>query len=294
MSKKKGASPPPAPPPPKTKPAPAKENSALPTLLLVIVLLIAGVCMYSAMFGTQSEEAPEELHTSLTPSAEPPQTTTTEAQPTEPQPTETEPTQTEPTEEAGPKFDQDLLILVNTWNPLPESYDVDLVGLNSWPLYVAEVAYDDLMEMLADGRAEGLRFQVCSAHRSRQEQKNLFDEDVDRYLRQGYSQAMAEAEAALYTQRPGCSEHHTGLAVDIVANSYQLLDKGQESTAENKWLREHCHEYGFILRYPKDKEGETGISYESWHFRYVGREAAAWLTEQGLTLEEYWSRYGFY
>ena len=299
MSKKKGASPPPAPPPPKPKPAPAKSPPFLPTLLAVLVCLIAGACIYAAFFSAQSQESPVELHTTQPARTEASQAEPTESRPTEPQPTETQPSETEPeqthtTEDEGPKFDKDLLILVNAWNPIPEDYEPQLVALESWSLYVAEVAYDDLVEMLADGRAEGLRFQICSAYRSRGEQKSLFDEDVNRYMRQGDSQVVAETKAALYTQRPGHSEHHTGLALDIIANSYQILDAGQASTAENKWLREHCHEYGFILRYPEDKEDETGIAYESWHFRYVGHEAAAWLTEQNMTLEEYWSRYGSY
>ena len=291
MSKKKGAAPPPASPPPKPKPAPAKNPPFLPTLLAVLVFLIAGACVYAALFGAQTQEGPVELHTTQPTRTEAPQTSPTEPRPTEAQPTETEPSTTA---DEGPQFDQDLLILVNAWNSIPEDYEPQLVALNNWALSVAEVAYDDLVEMLADGRAEGLRFQICSAYRSRQEQKNLFDEDVNRYMRQGDSQVVAETKAALYTQRPGHSEHHTGLALDIIASSYQILDAGQESTAENRWLREHCHEYGFILRYPEDKEDETGIAYESWHFRYVGHEAAAWLREQDMTLEEYWSRYGTY
>ena len=86
---------------------------------------------------------------------------------------------------------------------------------------------------------------------------------------------------------PGYSEHSTGLAFDIVALSYQMLNEKQEKTEENKWLQEHCAEYGFILRYPKGKEEITGISYESWHFRYVGTEISKYIMENGLTLEEF-------
>ena len=80
---------------------------------------------------------------------------------------------------------------------------------------------------------------------------------------------------------------HTGLAFDIVALDYQMLDQKQETTEENQWLREHCAEYGFILRYPKDKEDITGIDYESWHFRYVGVEIAEYIMENGISLEEF-------
>ena len=89
------------------------------------------------------------------------------------------------------------------------------------------------------------------------------------------------------TMPPGYSEHETGLAVDIVSFGYQVLDGKQENTNENKWLRENCSKYGFILRYPKEKEEITGISYEPWHFRFVGKEAAEEITRQGITLEEY-------
>lgn len=87
----------------------------------------------------------------------------------------------------------------------------------------------------------------------------------------------------------GCSEHETGLAVDIVATDNQRLDDTQEQTPETIWLHENCWRFGFILRYPAGKEDVTGIDYESWHYRYVGIEAARYLTEQQLTLDEFWA-----
>ena len=86
---------------------------------------------------------------------------------------------------------------------------------------------------------------------------------------------------------PGPGEHATGLALDIVSGDYQNLDEKQANTKENKWLQEHCAEYGFILRYPSGKEDVTGRNYEAWHFRYVGTEAAQEIVKQGITLEEY-------
>ena len=94
-------------------------------------------------------------------------------------------------------------------------------------------------------------------------------------------------EASKTLAYPGASEHATGLAVDIVSLDYQNLDDGQHYTAESTWLRENCHKYGFILRYPKGKEDITGISYESWHYRYVGKVVAKCIMENGITLEEY-------
>ena len=178
-------------------------------------------------------------------------------------------------------------LLVNKDNPLPEDYEVDLITLPDGRSKAAEEAYEPLMEMLNAGAEEGLDFLVCSSYRDRERQEELFDEDVEALLRKGYSYSEAYEEVSKETMPPGCSEHSTGLAFDIVARDYQMLDKGQEKTDESKWLRKHCAEYGFILRYPKGKEGITDISYESWHFRYVGKEVAQYIMDEGITLEEY-------
>lgn len=179
------------------------------------------------------------------------------------------------------------ILLVNKDNKLPENYEVELVTLEDGVNRSAKEAYEPLCNMLRAGRKEGLVFEICSAYRSVERQQELFDEDMDALLRAGYSYSRAYEEVAKETMPPGYSEHSTGLAFDIVAYDYQMLDEGQEETAENQWLQAHCAEYGFILRYPKDKEEITQISYESWHFRYVGVEAAKYITENQLTLEEY-------
>lgn len=141
--------------------------------------------------------------------------------------------------------------------------------------------------MLKAGIKEGLTFEICSSYRDMKRQKELFEEDVEALIRQGYSYQEAYDEVAKETMPPGCSEHSTGLAFDIVAFDYQMLDEKQANTDESIWLRKHCAEYGFILRYPEGKEDITGISYESWHFRYVGKEAAQYIMQEGITLEEY-------
>ena len=97
------------------------------------------------------------------------------------------------------------------------------------------------------------------------------------YLSQGWSEADAIAEAEKWVAPPGTSEHQLGIAVDIAGAVYEIFD----------WLAEHSWEYGFILRYPPDKTGVTGISGEQWHYRYVGPEAAREIYELGVTLEEY-------
>ena len=142
--------------------------------------------------------------------------------------------------------------------------------------------------MLADARAEGLSPVVCSSYRTLEVQTILYNRKVQRLINEkGYSEDKARRVAAKSVAVPGTSEHHTGLAVDIVANSNWNLNKSQEDEPEQKWLMAHCAEYGFILRYPNNKTEYTGIIYEPWHYRYVGVELARYLTDNGLCLEEY-------
>ncbi len=180
-----------------------------------------------------------------------------------------------------------VLLLVNKDHKLPDDYKVELVELPDGTNHAAKIAYKPLTDMLKAGRKEGLSFEVCSSYRSVERQQELLDEDIDALMRKGYSYEDAYDEVTMETMPPGYSEHSTGLAFDIVALSYQILDRKQAQTRENIWLKEHCAEYGFILRYPEDKTDITGISYESWHFRYVGVDAAAYIMENDLTLEEY-------
>ena len=175
-----------------------------------------------------------------------------------------------------------LPILVNRTHMLSEDYQVSLHTLKSGRCAVAEEIYEDLSRMLTDGSQEGCSFVVASGYRSRERQKELLEEDIQNLMdEQNMTYEQAWEESVKETMPPGCSEHETGLAVDIVSAEYQ------EDTAEYQWLKENCWKYGFILRYPPDKTDITGINYEPWHFRYVGAEAAQEITEQGLTLEEY-------
>ena len=140
--------------------------------------------------------------------------------------------------------------------------------------------------MLAAAGEEGHQYWIASAYRSRRRQQELVDEDVKRYMAQGMDYREALAETYKQTMPAGCSEHETGLALDLLCSENVNMDITQAEEPGNRWLTEHAHEYGFILRYPKEKEGITDISYEPWHFRYVGKEAATFLYEQGWTLEE--------
>lgn len=178
------------------------------------------------------------------------------------------------------------LILVNEENPLPVDYEVHLAILNNG-LEFDERAIGFLERMISDARDEGLFPVVASAYRSVERQWQLYDNKVARLVAQGFSPEQAEIEARKVVAYPGTSEHNLGLAADLVSYSYQHLDDAQGDTAEIQWLHQHCWEYGFILRYPKDKSQITGVIYEPWHFRYVGQPAAQEITEQGLCLEEY-------
>ena len=115
----------------------------------------------------------------------------------------------------------------------------------------------------------------------------MFDNQVEKWKKQGYSEDEAKIEAGRLVAVPGTSEHQLGLALDIVDISYQILDEKQEDTPAQQWLLENSWKYGFILRYPKDKTDITKISYEPWHYRYVGEKAAKEIFDRKICLEEY-------
>ena len=188
---------------------------------------------------------------------------------------------------AGTVDVSDPLLLVNPWNAVPEDYAVSLVSIGDGES-VDQRCYGDLMQMLDDCAVYGnAQPYVCSSYRTNDTQTWLYENKVDRLIAQGYSPSDARTEAAKAVAIPGTSEHQLGLAVDIVDLRYQVLDAGQEDTATQQWLMQNSWKYGFILRYPNDKTAVTGIIYEPWHYRYVGRENAKAIYESGLCLEEY-------
>ncbi len=178
------------------------------------------------------------------------------------------------------------LILVNPWNALPEGFTAELETIENGHSVDVRIA-NSLERMLADARAQGLSPMICSSYRTMEKQQTLYANKVNEYLSQGYTQENAESEAGKWVAVPGTSEHQTGLAVDLVSSSYQILDQKQEETPEQKWLMENSYKYGFILRYPNDKREITGIYYEPWHYRYVGYRTALEIHEKGLCYEEY-------
>ena len=178
------------------------------------------------------------------------------------------------------------LTLVNATHPMAEDYRPRVSEIEN-NYYFDSRAVGELQQMLADGRKEGLDFWICSAYRTMEKQTDLYNNKVSRLQAEGLSYEEAYRQAGTVVAYPGTSEHNLGLAADIVAKDYQLLDDKQAETPEAKWLKENCWRYGFILRYPTDKTGETGIIFEPWHYRYVGKEAAREIMEQGICLEEY-------
>ena len=179
------------------------------------------------------------------------------------------------------------LVLVNDSHPLDVSYVPEsMVELESERFVDARIE-EPLRQMLDDGAKAGLSMYVASAYRSSEKQKEVFNATMQDWMANGRTPLEAYDETKKSVAVPGTSEHATGLAVDIIASGYEGLDDRQGETDEQKWLMEHCWEYGFILRYPPEKVDITGIIYEPWHYRYVGKTAAEEIMKKNLTLEEY-------
>lgn len=178
-----------------------------------------------------------------------------------------------------------LLVLVNKYNQLPSNFQqYNLVNMdrrytvNDGKQYLlAGVAYEKYIEMADAAKKDGMSLKVVSAYRTESYQRGLYNNKL---------RTTGKVNADNYSARPGHSEHQTGLAVDINSTSGTF-----EYTKEFKWLKNHAHEYGFILRYQKGKEWITGYSYEPWHYRYVGEEVAKIIYEEGITYEEFYAQY---
>ena len=179
------------------------------------------------------------------------------------------------------------VILVNPRNTIPEGYTTELVTI-SGDHQIAAIAYEDCAAMLADCAEAGMQPVVVSGYRTQEYQEDLYQRRIDRYIDEnGYTPEKAREMAGWSVAIPGTSEHQLGLAVDIVDNRNWNLDNSQEKMPTQQWLMENSWRYGWILRYPAGKSALTGIIYEPWHYRYVGREVAAEIHELGLCLEEY-------
>lgn len=195
-----------------------------------------------------------------------------------------EPQEPEPAKPSA--ADNELLTLVNPWNELPEDWQVDLVTLSNG-LQIDRRCYDALQEMMDACREAGYEPLICSAYRTQETQQSLFNNKVAKLEAGGKSHDEAVQEAGTVVAVPGTSEHQLGLAVDVVDVNNQNLTEEQEKTPTQKWLMANSWRYGFIHRYPNSKSDITGIIYEPWHYRYVGKDAAQEIFNKGITLEEY-------
>ena len=174
------------------------------------------------------------------------------------------------------------LTLVNSDFSIPEGYKFELFELSNGEKIDKRI-YPELQKMFDDMRAEGLYPFVREGYRTAEQQKDIIREFTREKMSQGHPFVLdAYKEARKTAAAVGNSEHQLGLAVDINAD----LDKSDEWEVYI-WLEENAWKYGFILRYPLDKTDITGISYEPWHYRYVGKEAAEEIHTRGITLEEY-------
>lgn len=184
------------------------------------------------------------------------------------------------------------LILVNKQHSIPEGYEesVPLGNIKTMKgiMCCDERIIDDLLEMIQTAKEDGVILEICSPYRDLEYQEKLFSKKITKYMSRGLSYMEAYQLASTAVTVPNASEHQIGLALDIVTNTYTTLNEGFGNTSAGKWLAENSANYGFILRYPKGKEDITGIEYEPWHFRYVGKEAAKVITEREITLEEFW------
>lgn len=183
---------------------------------------------------------------------------------------------------------RELLVLVNKERELSSDYDANLTSICNKRLKASAYMKQDLTKMLNDGEKAGYSFWIASAWRSSRRQQTLLEAEVNKNIKKGMSSEAALNQSLKTVMPAGHSEHETGLALDILCSDNLNMDETQETAGGNIWLREHCAEYGFVLRYPKEKAEITQIAYEPWHFRYVGSEAAEFMTQNNLTLEEFY------
>ncbi len=187
------------------------------------------------------------------------------------------------------------LILINKQHSIPEGYEAAVplgkISTMKGVMSCDERIIDDLLAMIQAAKDDGVTLVICSPYRDLKKQKKLFNRKINKYMGRGLSYMEAYQLASRVVTVPNASEHQIGLALDIVTDTFTRLVEDFEDTEAGKWLAENSCRFGFILRYPKDKVDITGIKYEPWHFRYVGVEAATVITEQGITLEEFWEEY---
>ncbi|MCL2494068.1 MAG: M15 family metallopeptidase [Oscillospiraceae bacterium] len=182
------------------------------------------------------------------------------------------------------------LVCVNRSLALPANYAVETeVCVTVYPenRRMEAGAAARFREMYEAALEDGIELIPFSAYRSTAQQKENFDREINEMISAGYTRTEAIGQAMRSIQPPGCSEHETGLAIDLTRKGVWRTDPGFHGTPEFNWLMNHAHDYGFILRYPQGKETVTGVAYEPWHWRYVGVGPATEMKQSGKCLEEY-------
>ena len=193
-------------------------------------------------------------------------------------------------DEARAMLADPLMVLVNHTSKMPDDYTFDTKECGSATAVnktLQTVACDAFLEMQKAAAADGVTVWMQSGYRSVSYQKKLYDNKTQYYRNKGLSEAAAREKAAAIVNPPGCSEHNCGLAADLNSPEHTTLDTGFADTAAFRWLCENAEQYGFILRYPQDRQAATGIVFEPWHWRYVGVENALAIRASGLSLEEF-------
>ena len=186
------------------------------------------------------------------------------------------------------------LILTNAEYPVLEDYEVELEAIPGTEQSVDKRIYEPLMAMIGDMRDQGLSPIVCSGYRTLDKQEKLFNRKVLSFVKAGHTKEESYNLARQTISIPGSGEHCLGLAVDFYTRRYHKLERAFEDTPESKWLVEHAQDYGFVMRYGENKTDITGIQYEPWHYRYVGVEAANYMKDNELSLEEFYIEQSLY
>ncbi|MCZ2491611.1 M15 family metallopeptidase [Dellaglioa carnosa] len=181
------------------------------------------------------------------------------------------------------------LVLVNSDHKLKQELNFKQVTDGS--IVINTKIESALNEFVAAASKAGYKASLVSGYRSISYQKEVYADSIQSYENSEKSVSEAEKLTKEYVAAPGSSEHHTGLAVDIMSSNWYAqhgdLDNSSEKDKGQKWLMDHAVDYGFILRFPKNKEKSTKIDYETWHFRYVGKDNAKYIVKHNLSLEEY-------
>ena len=180
---------------------------------------------------------------------------------------------------------KDTLMIVNKHYKIENNYKPDnlvtVLSEHGYPNKIRADVYEEFKKMYNAAKNDNVSIFIASPYRSYSDQNSLYTY---------YVNTDGKQNADTYSARPGFSEHHTGLAMDLIPEYGLDLDTFENSDGF-KWMQENAYKYGFILRYPKDKEYITGYIYEPWHYRYVGISAATTIKNEGLTFEEYYEYY---